>query len=80
MDLSNEKYFEFLEQNNILTRDKVEEIIERLKKNESFYYITKNTKVNKYKIEKYILPFVSDYQRSLSNRFKYNDQSGAVST
>lgn len=80
MDLSNEKYFEFLEQNNILTREKAEEIIERLKKNESLYYITKNTKVNKYKIEKYILPFVSDYQRSLSNRFKYNDQSGAVST
>ena len=71
MDLSTEKYFEFLEQNNILTREKAEEIIERLKKNESLYYITKNTKVNKYKIEKYILPFVSDYQKHDSNRFKY---------
>lgn len=80
MDLSTEKYFEFLEQNNILTRDKVEEIIDRLKKNESLYYITKKTKVNKYKIEKYIIPFVSDYQRSLSNRYKYSEPSEVVST
>ena len=32
MDLSNDKYFDFLELNNILTREKAEEIIERLKK------------------------------------------------
>jgi Zn/Cd-binding protein ZinT len=75
MELSDEKYFEFLEMNHIMTKNQAKDIIERLKNNESFYYIKKNTNINKFKIEKYILPFVSNYQRSISCRYKYSDNS-----
>ena len=77
MELSEDKYFHFLEMNNIMTRKQAEDIVERLKKNESFYYITMNTKINKYKIEKYILPFVTNYQRNVACRFKYRSPQKA---
>lgn len=75
MELSDEKYFNFLEINQIMTKEQAKDIVQRLKNNESFYYIKKNTNINKFKIEKYILPFVSDYKRSTSCRYKYTELS-----
>ena len=71
MNFSEKKYYEILENNNIMTIVQAKEIIKRLENNESFYFITQNTKISQYKIKKFLLPFIENYNKIECVRYRH---------